>query len=85
MSSEDMFEEGTSPKTDDLITESWEQLKEEIEAVHRGEVPEYRAIDMELVWKCTKCGALYPRDIPPPENCPKCGAPEADFVAVIED
>jgi rubrerythrin len=67
------------------LTEDWEELEEEIEKVHHGEVPEFRLIDMELVWKCLKCGQLLPRDQEPPERCPQCGAPETEFEAVIED
>lgn len=63
----------------------WDELREQIEEVHRGEVPEFRAIDMELVWKCLKCGLLIPREKELPAQCPKCGAPETEFEAVIEN
>jgi hypothetical protein len=38
------------------LTQDWEELEKQIEKVHHGEVPEFRPIDMELVWKCLKCG-----------------------------
>jgi rubrerythrin len=67
------------------LTQDWEELEKQIEKVHHGEVPEFRPIDMELVWKCLKCGYLLPRDQELPERCPQCGAPETEFEAVIED
>jgi rubrerythrin len=67
------------------LTQDWEDLQEQIEKVHHGQVPEFRPIDMELVWKCLQCGYLLPRDQELPERCPQCGAPETEFEAVIED
>jgi len=64
---------------------NWDDIEEEVERVRRGLVPEYRAIGMELVRKCLQCGHLVPVDEPLPECCPKCGAPETEFVSVIED
>ncbi len=62
-----------------------EKLEDEIEDVHKGKVDEYRAIDMELVWKCLQCGYLTSRERPAPSSCPRCGAPETDFEAIVED
>jgi rubrerythrin len=72
-------------KNQQELPQDWKELQEEIERVHRGQVPEFRPIDMELVWKCLKCGHLLPRDQELPDRCPKCGAPETEFEAVIED
>lgn len=40
---------------------------------------------MELLWVCGDCGAHYPRQRQPPENCEHCGAPKQNFYAPIED
>jgi rubrerythrin len=44
---------------------------------------------MELIWKCLKCGNLWPHreeDIDhPPEKCPSCGAPAQELELVEED
>jgi rubrerythrin len=63
--------------------EDWNEVNEETRRIHHGEVPEFRAIDMELLWKCLNCGFLIPRDAEPPTVCPECGAPESQFEALI--
>ena len=63
----------------------WGEVEEETRRVHHGEVPEFRPIDMELLWKCLSCGFLFPRDAEPPTECPGCGAAETEFEAVVED
>lgn len=63
----------------------WDEVEEEVERVHHGEVREYRPIDMELLWRCIQCGFLMSRDKELPEQCPQCGAPKTEFESVIED
>lgn len=40
---------------------------------------------LELVWKCTRCGAILPRSHQQPESCPDCSAPREDLVLHEED
>ncbi|HEY5038667.1 MAG TPA: hypothetical protein VIJ93_06300 [bacterium] len=40
---------------------------------------------VELLWKCLRCGELMPRRKVIPEICPSCGAPKTEFVLVDED
>lgn len=40
---------------------------------------------MELIYKCTACGLLQPREQPLPARCPECGAPKEYFMLVTED
>lgn len=47
--------------------------------------PETRASDMELIWKCTNCGYIFPVGTPLPETCPNCGKPKQFFEHVVED
>ena len=41
---------------------------------------------MELVWRCLRCGELWPdRGEPLPDACPNCGAPKTEFELLQED
>jgi hypothetical protein len=40
---------------------------------------------VEILWKCLRCGQLMPRGSQPPEVCPSCGAPKTEFVLLDED
>lgn len=41
--------------------------------------------EVEILWKCLRCGELMPRGANPPDVCPSCGAPKTEFVLVDED
>jgi rubrerythrin len=41
--------------------------------------------EVEIVWKCLKCGELMPRGAGVPDVCPSCGAPKTEFVLLDED
>ncbi len=41
--------------------------------------------EVEILWKCTRCGELMPRAKGILEVCPNCGAPKEEFVLVDED
>jgi rubrerythrin len=40
---------------------------------------------VEIVWKCLRCGQLMPRSNQVLEVCPSCGAPKTEFVLLDED
>jgi len=40
---------------------------------------------VELLYKCLRCGELMPRSKGILEVCPNCGAPKEEFVLVDED
>jgi rubrerythrin len=40
---------------------------------------------VEILWKCLRCGELIPRGPQPPAVCPACGAPKTEFVLLDED
>jgi rubrerythrin len=54
-----------------------------------GLTPDYRydanQDQVEILWKCLRCGELMPRGSSPPETCPSCGAPKTEFVLLDED
>lgn len=54
-----------------------------------GLTPDYRYDadhdQVEILWKCLRCGELMPRGSHPPDICPSCGARKTEFVLVDED
>ncbi len=40
---------------------------------------------VEIIWKCLRCGELMPRTASVPDVCPSCGAPKTEFVLLDED
>lgn len=40
---------------------------------------------VEIVWKCLRCGQLMPRSNKVLDVCPSCGAPKTEFVLLDED
>ena len=40
---------------------------------------------VEILWKCLRCGELMPRGSKIPDVCPSCGAPKTEFVLLDED
>jgi len=40
---------------------------------------------VEIIWKCLRCGELMPRASTVPDVCPSCGAPKTEFVLLDED
>jgi len=54
-----------------------------------GLSPDYRYDadkgQVEILWKCLRCGELMPRGPQPPDTCPSCGARKTEFVLVDED
>jgi len=41
-------------------------------------------MDMELIWKCLRCGYITQAG-EPPDTCPNCGAGREEFEHVEED
>jgi rubrerythrin len=51
--------------------------------------PDYRydanKDQVEIVWKCLRCGQLLEKVSKLPDVCPSCGAPKTEFVLLDED
>lgn len=50
-----------------------------------GGNPGLESWGLELVWKCTSCGFLWPKGGNIPERCPDCRASKEYFVLLEED
>ena len=47
--------------------------------------PETRTAGMQLIWRCTHCGHIFPQHAEIPENCPSCGKHKEFYEQVNED